>query len=570
MNQHDAARPGLGERMQDDRDAQPGALSRLLRRLAAVSVLATLVSLGAAAAYSSGRLGVTAITSLALGGAFLAAIRVDRRRGPAAAATVVAVSLLAAGVPLTLASAHVAVVPLVVAVMAVLIALPYHRPQALNRLSMLLATWTAVVVSIRELAIGVPHDLPGSYVAGINIAATTGAVGVIGLLVSKVRGRLTALDADVRDAETRYRALVEQLPAVTFIDEITGPAADDVRPIYMSPQAEEMFGYPLPAWNDPRFWRSVIHPEDRERVTRAAEMADQRGEQFSAEYRIVRADGHPVWVQEESIPIAVDGSTSVWQGVIFDITVRKNAEEQRQRSFELLRRTDAERSRLLAQVVSAQEQERRRIAAEIHDDPVQKMTAVGIRLDMLRAALNDAEHMHLVDQVQDSVRLAVRRMRELMFELRPPELDRAGLAAAVREFAAQLNDPETNVRMSIDVDDRLAIEPRDEVRGVAYRIITEALRNAARHSRASQVDVSLTEVDAGLLIRVRDDGIGIDSDIVENGRPGHFGLVSVRERAEMLGGWSKIVSRTRGGTTVEAWLPVGRTISRVGLDGKRV
>jgi signal transduction histidine kinase len=178
--------------------------------------------------------------------------------------------------------------------------------------------------------------------------------------------------------------------------------------------------------------------------------------------------------------------------------------------------------------------------------------------------------VHLVDQVQDSVRLAVRRMRELMFELRPPELDRAGLAAAAREFSAQLNDPKTNVRMSIDVDDRLAIEPSDEVRGVAYRIIAEALTNAARHSRASQVDVSLTEVDAGLLIRVRDDGIGIDSDIVENGRPGHFGLVSVRERAEMLGGWSKIVSRTRGGTTVEAWLPVGRTISRVGLDGKRV
>jgi hypothetical protein len=136
--------------MQDDRDAQPGALSRLLRRLAAVAALATLVSLGAAAAYSSGRLAVTAITSLALGGAFLAAIRVDRRRGPAAAVTAVAISLLAAGVPLTLASAHVAVVPLVVAVMAVLIALPYHQPQALNRLSVLLAMIAVHIASSRS------------------------------------------------------------------------------------------------------------------------------------------------------------------------------------------------------------------------------------------------------------------------------------------------------------------------------------------------------------------------------------------------------------------------------------
>jgi signal transduction histidine kinase len=142
-------------------------------------------------------------------------------------------------------------------------------------------------------------------------------------------------------------------------------------------------------------------------------------------------------------------------------------------------------------------------------------------------------------------------LRVLMFELRPPALDRGGLVAAVRDLLAELDGSFPRCR----VDDDLTDEPPEKIRTVAYRIVAEALANVQRHSHASDVQVLLTERDGGLLVRVRDDGVGIPAETLEGGRPGHLGLTSMRERAEAAGGWSRIDSGPAG-TTVEAWLPL--------------
>src|SRR5581483_7784083 len=304
---------------------------------------------------------------------------------------------------------------------------------------------------------------------------------------------------------------------------------------------------------DPAVWADrILHPDDRERIIRLGLEADAHGTPFSAEYRAVSKDGRTLWIREESVRVDdADGTPRYWQGALFDVTARKQADEELHRSLELLRRTDKERRRLLQVLVSAEEVERRRIAEAIHDDPVQKITAVGLRLQLLRRSLSDPGQLEIVDGLQDVVRLSIDHLRHMMFDLRPPSLDAGGLVAAIREFVDLAGAELGNCR----VEDRLILEPAEEIRTIAYRIAVEALSNAQRHARADRVDVLLEEREGGLFLRVRDDGVGMDPEILRSGRPGHLGITSIRERAEMVGGWSRIASRPGAGTTVEVWLP---------------
>lgn len=107
------------------------------------------------------------------------------------------------------------------------------------------------------------------------------------------------------------------------------------------------------------------------------------------------------------------------------------------RSFDLLR-TANDRRRLLARLVQAQEEERQRIASDIHDDTIQKMTAVGMRVETLRRRIDEPQALRSIEQLQETVQLSIGRLRHLMFELRPPSLDREGLAAALRQHLSEL------------------------------------------------------------------------------------------------------------------------------------
>ena len=132
----------------------------------------------------------------------------------------------------------------------------------------------------------------------------------------------------LREAEERYRTLVEQIPAVTYIDKVTdGPD----EPIYTSPQIEEMLGYTPEEWLEGHLWSECLHPDDKERVLTADGRFEAGGEPFSEEYRLIAKDGSVVWVREEAVVTRNDaGEPQYWQGVIFDITERKNLEEELQ------------------------------------------------------------------------------------------------------------------------------------------------------------------------------------------------------------------------------------------------
>ena len=232
----------------------------------------------------------------------------------------------------------------------------------------------------------------------------------------------------------------------------------------------------------------------------------------------------------------------------------REIEEVRQR-LETARETPGTRRRLLADIVHAQEEERRRLAGDIHDDAVQAMTAVLLRIGLLGARLDKPEQVSLVAELEESIRDTIGRLRRLIAGLSPPELDRAGLAAAVRSALDQMK---LEFHIDYSLENRLNREPGPEARTIAYRIVQEALANTRKHSNASRVEVTLDSQEHGLCTSVTDDGVGFDVETtLAVDRPGHLGLKAMRERAELAEGWLRIESRP-GATTVTFWIPERR------------
>jgi signal transduction histidine kinase len=213
----------------------------------------------------------------------------------------------------------------------------------------------------------------------------------------------------------------------------------------------------------------------------------------------------------------------------------------------------AERRRLVARVVRASEEERARIAADIHDDTVQAMTAVGLRLGLLRRRLGETPQLEALDDLEESVRSSISRLRNLIFELRPPELDREGLASAVRHRLQQLSE---ELGLAYELEAELQREPEAETRTIAYRIVQEALTNTRKHAGATRVQIVFDTRGVGLFGSVRDDGSGFSMEqLADRRRLGHLGVVAMRERAEVAGGWLRIESAPGAGTHVEFWIP---------------
>lgn len=241
----------------------------------------------------------------------------------------------------------------------------------------------------------------------------------------------------------------------------------------------------------------------------------------------------------------------VTQGVMLDVTRQKAAQQELEESLALLRRTDEHRRKLAALLADSQEAERRRLAGSIHDDPIQKMTAAGLRLQALRNRVPD-EHREALDRIAGMVSGAVDRLRWMLFELHPPSLEREGLAAALEEY---LRESAESGGFSYSLEDRMGREPPPATRAVAYRIAQEAVTNVGKHARATRVEVGLETRNGGLSVTVRDDGRGFTPSEVEEPRPGHLGLQSMRERAELAGGSLRVESAPGSGTRIELWLP---------------
>jgi PAS domain S-box-containing protein len=342
--------------------------------------------------------------------------------------------------------------------------------------------------------------------------------------------------------KSRFRQLFESSPDAMVIVDRAG------RIRQANAQAESLFGYPQGELRGQEVERlfpgqSVTFAPGASGAGGAGRRVDLVGSrrdvsQFPAEVNVIPIEGR-------------EGAVSVMS--IKDITEAQRAQFVLELGLDTLESADRDQQALLGHLIRAQEEERSRIAADIHDDTIQLLAAANLRLQQLRHRLQDPDDLRVLGKLQETLALSLSRLRQLIFDLRPPSLQRGSLDTALHALLEQLR---TENGIAYQLDDAATARTPGPATVLIYRIIQEALANVREHASATTVRVQFADVNGGCLIRIVDDGVGYNPAEVEN-RPGHLGLTLMRERAQVAGGWCRIESTPGDGTTVEFWVPFG-------------
>jgi PAS domain S-box-containing protein len=282
------------------------------------------------------------------------------------------------------------------------------------------------------------------------------------------------------------------------------------------------------------------YPDPRIRQTVLNFRAAARGEWV--DFKTRTRDGRMIDTRWAVVKLT-DGTTL---GIGEDITERKRAEEQLQRSFKQLRE-------LTARLQSVREEERAKVAREIHDELGQALTAIKIDLaSLIRAPRADQkEELEKTESILKLVDQTILSVRRIATELRPAILDDLGLVAAV-EWAAEEFDARTGTNCRLDLPDEDIVIDQDRTTAI-FRIFQETLTNVSRHAEATQVDVRLGREDGNIVLEVRDYGRGIGEEQFAASRS--LGILGMRERALLLGGVLTIRGAPGKGTIVRVVIP---------------
>jgi two-component system sensor histidine kinase NreB len=324
-----------------------------------------------------------------------------------------------------------------------------------------------------------------------------------------------------------------------------------------NPAAEQMFGWtaaeaigqPLPVvpMED---WRG--HLELRDRVL-------ERNDVAGLELTRRRKDGSDIAVELWTAPMrTADGEVAGIVTIFEDVTDRRRTEQERQqlrdalaeRADDLARLAD-ERQQMLRRVVTAQEAERERVALELHDGLGQILTSISLFASDLENEV-PAKARGRVTRVNELVRRAIADSRQLVWSLRPPELERLGLVPALRRLVEET----TAETITVDLHEEIGELRLDvETEAVVYRVVQEAVNNAIKHAGASAISILLRRRGDVLSTIVEDNGRGFDIEAIRPGRG--LGLIGMRERAELVGGAVVIESSADAGTTVRLEVAAG-------------
>ncbi len=258
------------------------------------------------------------------------------------------------------------------------------------------------------------------------------------------------------------------------------------------------------------------------------------------EMMLRRKDGKPVWILGNATLIERDNSEPVIQGILVDLTERKQAEKQLKNSHEQMRA-------LAIHLQSRLEEERTRIARELHDELGPVLTSLKIDLFSLESQLGrPAELLDKIGAMAALIDATIRRVQEISTELRPSVLDVLGLTAAI-EWQLQEFQNRTGIKYQLALGSGEII--LDTARSTAiFRIFQETLTNVARHANASQVTVRLKKRRGHLILAVNDNGKGITEDQINS--PLSLGLIGIRERASPWAGKVSVIGIPGKGTTL--------------------
>jgi signal transduction histidine kinase len=228
---------------------------------------------------------------------------------------------------------------------------------------------------------------------------------------------------------------------------------------------------------------------------------------------------------------------------------RLRAEQTREQTLRSLQEVYEARQRLLQRLSAVIEEERTRIASDIHNDSLQVLAGLGMRLQAVAGKIEDAEHRSSLSEVVAALADAGHRLRRLIFDLRPDTLE-IGLAPALRFYFDQTA---TGASPTLVIDSKLTEELPWAARLMVYRSCQEALNNVRKHADASLASIRLQESEDGVAALIQDDGVGFD--VSASRPPGHIGLIAMRERIQLAGGRLSIESSPGKGTAVRFWIP---------------
>jgi PAS domain S-box-containing protein len=363
------------------------------------------------------------------------------------------------------------------------------------------------------------------------------------------------------EAEARYRDLVERIPAVTYVAEFGFSG----RWQYVSPQIESILGFPRKQWlDDAGLWYRQLHPEDRSRAIGDEERSRESGEPLTSEYRVHARDGRVVWFRDEAVVVRTEGGGPLLQGVMYDITEQKEAEQALSAAYEREREV-AERLR------SVDEMKNAFLSAVSHElrTPLASVIGFARTLQEHGKGLPPEEHSGMLDRLVVNALKLERLLSDLL------DLDR--LARGIVEPRRQLVDVGALARrVAADTDTRgRTVRVRAETVEIRVdpsqveRIIENLLVNAAKHTpEGTAVHLGVSSRGEGALILVEDEGAGVPDDLkeevfqpfmrglrsVEHAPGTGIGLSLVARFAELHGGRAWVEDRPGGGASFRVFL----------------
>jgi PAS domain S-box-containing protein len=354
-----------------------------------------------------------------------------------------------------------------------------------------------------------------------------------------VTERVRAEDA-VRKNEKQLRDVIDTIPVIAFTDmpdgsnEFTNRSWQD----YTGLSVKDAAG-----WG----WESTVHPEDVARFHEEWCAAVSAVTPFDNAARYRGADGQYRWFLVRALPLRDErGNLLRWYGVLMDI-------EDRVRAEQALRESAARLQHLSRRLLTVQEQERRHLSRELHDEFGQLLGAITFHLQAAKGVAGEAARSSLTE-CMNLLQRAGAQVRNLALELRPTMLETAGLDETLRWLAAQ-HQQQTGI--ATEVVGHLSHVPADLAIG-CFRIAQEALTNVVRHARAQHVWIEVSQSDGVLEVIIRDDGVGFDpaKTLKQAASRGHLGLLGMRERVQILGGNLEVDSDSEHGTHIRVSLPL--------------